>query len=466
MTQEISRQLVKLPKNSLVKFIASLYGQDNNLDKRIDTLVLQDDPKALHKALKKRVQSLKRSSRYIPYGESFEFSKQLDALLEDIQSLLLPLSASLAFDLADRFLLSADKTFERVDDSAGIVGDSYRQGVDIWLLAAQEWQENATSHDKKCSENWLERIVTLFAQNDYGVYDTLLPNSRHLLSGDELRQLAWRFEGDARRALADADDSEAYNFEASKACQGVRAVAEALKDIELYERATLISHPEPNDLQRFQLAEYSLQLEQGESALKWLLPVAQDRFEQQRLSLLDKCYQLLQDNTQLLEVRRQLYQRAPNFDSLCALAELLPEEEKSDLMQQAIDDAKGLDNLVQAAKLLLKLSAIDDLERLVLSRAGELEGEFYSHLIDLARALEPFDRPLIELFCYRALLEDILDRAYSKAYGYAVRYYRKIQELDARIDDYRGHPNLAVYMAGIQDKHGRKSSFWRQVNAK
>ena len=419
---------------------------------------LKADPKALHKALKKRVQSLKRSSRFIKYGESFEFSRQLVSLLSDIQLLLLPLSGSLAFDLVDRFILTASMTFGRVDDSGGAVGGSYQQGIELWLLAAVQWEKNDGA-EKKCKENWQERIVALFQQNDYGVYDDLLPNSGQLLTKEELRQLAWRFESEARRELSEVGDSDSYNFAASRACIGLRSVAEALGDIELYERATLIQNPKPNELQRISLAEYCLTLEQGESALKWLQEPATSRSENKRLRLLDQCYQLLQDDKGLLTVRRQSYQQFPNFDSLNALAEVLPEQEKNELMLQAVEDAKALNDVFAAASMLLKLKAVEQTEQLLLSRAGELKNIYYAHLIRLAEAVEPFKQPLVESLCYRTLLEDILSRGFSKAYRHAANYYRKIETLGATISDYKGHSDLAEYVANLREQHGRSALF-------
>ena len=87
MSEEISKKLAKLPKQALLNFITSLYGQEKAMDSRIESLILQGDPVALHGALKKRVQSLKRSSRFIDYGASFAFSQQLDLLLSDIQQM-------------------------------------------------------------------------------------------------------------------------------------------------------------------------------------------------------------------------------------------------------------------------------------------------------------------------------------------------------------------------------------------
>lgn len=91
-----------------------------------------------------------------------------------------------AFELVDKFLATAEPVLNRVDDSGGDVGEVYRQAVLLWLTAARGWQD--------ASVDWPERVYQLYQQNDYGVLDPLLPNAHLLLSQDQLKQLAWRYE--------------------------------------------------------------------------------------------------------------------------------------------------------------------------------------------------------------------------------------------------------------------------------
>lgn len=69
-----------------------------------------------------------------------------------------------------------------------------------------------------------------------------------------------------------------------------------------------------------------------------------------------------------------------------------------------------------------------------------------------------------QVVLYRLLLNDILDRGYSKAYRHAANYYRALEELDSRIPN--PPANLASpqkYMEKLKEKHGRKQSFWKRV---
>jgi len=98
-----------------------------------------------------------------------------------------------AFEVVDRFLATAESVLNRVDDSGGAVGEIFRQAVLLWLTAAKARQE--------ANVDWLERVYQLYQQNDYGVLDPLLPNAHLLLTQDQLKQLAWRYENELRKAL-------------------------------------------------------------------------------------------------------------------------------------------------------------------------------------------------------------------------------------------------------------------------
>ena len=287
MNDNTTDALNKLSKEALVNFIAGLYGQEKYIDNRIDVLMVQNDPKALHKKLKKQVASLKRSTRFIAYNQSFEFSIQLDVLVSNIEKVLLPQSSKLAFEVVNLFLLTASSTFERVDDSGGGVGESYKTAVLLWLKAASEWRVS----DAKCKIDWPEAVYNFFQENDYGAYDDLIPGSAELLSEDELRQLAWRFENNVQKLLkTQANNDSDYDFEAASASMGMRSVAEALGDVGLFERSYLITNTKLNEMIKKSIVTFCLAQNEPESALRWLNDGWKGHANT-RLKLLDACYE-------------------------------------------------------------------------------------------------------------------------------------------------------------------------------
>ena len=101
-------------------FILDLYLHYPDLSDKIEALMLHNDPVALARVLGKRIQALHRGRKFIDYRACFSFSRDLEALLADIESGLLTTSPEHAFDLVDRFLVTAESVLNRVDDSGGV----------------------------------------------------------------------------------------------------------------------------------------------------------------------------------------------------------------------------------------------------------------------------------------------------------------------------------------------------------
>jgi hypothetical protein len=81
------------------------------------------------------------------------------------------------------------------------------------------------------------------------------------------------------------------------------------------------------------------------------------------------------------------------------------------------------------------------------------------------RRVEPVksDRLLEATILYRALLDDILDRARSPAYGYGARYLAKLDAMAAHVDAAVGIKTHERYREALTKKHGRKWGFWSLV---
>jgi len=68
---------------------------------------------------------------------------------------------------------------------------------------------------------------------------------------------------------------------------------------------------------------------------------------------------------------------------------------------------------------------------------------------------------------YRALIDDILARARSPAYGHAARYLTRLDTLaDRNKRVLPGFPDHAAYKAELQRTHGRKTGFWSLVEGR
>jgi len=108
---------------------------------------------------------------------------------------------------------------------------------------------------------------------------------------------------------------------------------------------------------------------------------------------------------------------------------------------------------------------LDLAAKLVLDKRDTWDGRHYDALPGAAAALE-HDYPAAATVLYRALLDNILARAKSQAYGYGARYLARLAVLGANVPDNGIVETHDSYCTRIKQKHGRKTGFWSQVEGK
>jgi hypothetical protein len=64
---------------------------------------------------------------------------------------------------------------------------------------------------------------------------------------------------------------------------------------------------------------------------------------------------------------------------------------------------------------------------------------------------------------YRALLTDLLARAYAKAYPYGARYWTRLAAIAAMQPDLSPLEPHAAFVETVRVVHGRKPRFWQCV---
>lgn len=453
----LKQNLESLPHEELVDLVIQLHGHDKTTDERITYLANKNNPKEQAKLIKKRIQSIKRGSRFIPYRESYEFSLKVESILADCEPLISK-SPKHAFELLDAFMASNEGVFKRLDDSGGSVGDIYRCGVEMWISAARQFRHNGGE-----KIDWQKTVLERFAANGYSVWDTLLKQSAALLTDDELKKLAWRFENEARKALATHTEPRSYCSEAANARLGLAGVARALKNVELYERATLISCPAPNELQKLDLARFCLLIGNIERALHWLDGKWEGYVEGDKRKLLDECYSQGENTTALLELRTNSYENDPSYENLQDLKALLSPKEQEKIQNEAIDKAMAMPVFCFSIDTLIKLNAIEAAEKKLFAQADSLKTESYEWLINWVSYFSEHEKHLAVVLCYRALIDDILEAGRSKGYNHAAKYFKTLQVESMKVKDYRTFPDRLQYIDQLEGRHKLKRSFWAKV---
>ncbi|WP_261847452.1 DUF6880 family protein [Pectobacterium araliae] len=436
--------------------IEAIYGLDPKVDQRIEALLYRQDTVKQEKLLKERIASITRGKRFIDYYQSHGFAMELEALVGDI-AYLIDDAPKKAFALIDALMSTHSRVYERADDSNGDIGGAYAAALSVWIKAASQWRLQGGK-----TRNWPDEVKKRHDENDYAVWDGVIAQSATLLTEPELQQLAQDFEHEYAAALINASHEE-YNFRAAHATIGISGVAEALKDVALFERSILLGSPEPNELQKLHIVEFCLSINEAQSALKWLLEPFQNHTEVRRQALLDQAYSQLGDQDALLALRRGAYQQRPDYPRLQALLAVLQDEtEKKTLLDKASTHALAMEDIEAKIGTLMALNDYEQAAAQLLAYRDSLN-VFFGVLLNWADQFHDAECALAEIICYRLLLDDILSSGRSKAYDHAAIYYRKLDKLASRVTSHAPLLEWSEYQEQLKQQHGRKYSFWQRL---
>jgi hypothetical protein len=170
------------------------------------------------KNLKARLSALKRSKRFIRWGESAVLARELRDLLQQIEAEVEDAKAGCTL-VAD-FYTTDRNVFDRCDDSSGHVGDVYRyDACDLFV-----------NYAKRCvDKSWLAKLLLKTSlKDDYGVRDALVKSAVEFLPPEHLRWLI-----DQYQQLA-AEETE--EFQRRHWLYQVESLARQLKDAPLFEQ--------------------------------------------------------------------------------------------------------------------------------------------------------------------------------------------------------------------------------------
>jgi len=463
----VENKLDSLSKGELVNLITKLCELHEDIEDVVDrhvSAVIVSGGKAnkretmsLKTVLMNQLKQLESEHKYVDYQDSSAFACRLESILLDIDTLLREQDLEQAIQVAEAFIALGSMVIERCDDSDGQIGGVFHDAAELWLDIAAELR--SVKHDER---DWLSQVRHYFDNNDYGLLDDIIPFSENLLTKEELEKLAWQFEKEARQALKKPKEN-GYNYEASHACIGIKSVAEALDNVELYEKAILLTSPIPNTLQLADFVRFAIGLSEFERAEHCLKQTQWQEDSSLRKQLYNELLEAKGDVTELKENLNQEFLLNPteyNLRDYWALADSEERKEVVNFLENAEKSLTQKDPKNYIGMLLL-VSKLGSAEKVLTRSANQLGQPNYCILLDWMEFWPECKYPIANIICYRLLLIDLLERGYSKAYHHGARYFNKLLELDKRIDDYQGLETSTEFIKQLQIKHWRKRSFWQ-----
>ncbi|MEW5797013.1 MAG: DUF6880 family protein [Candidatus Zixiibacteriota bacterium] len=401
------------------------------------------------RSIKSRLAGLKRGRRFIDYHESGPYARELENLLDEIDSIAE--SPRQGVELVTAFMQTDNAVLGRADDSNGSIGDVYR------IFACDSFIRHASQCEDK---EWLYNVVLkLYADDENGVHDSIIANSANFLPESYLRRMVDEFW-----SLGDREPNEYQRYHWYGA---IEDIARQLKDPPLFEKACRARRPQLSTAAHRDIAEVYLECGYPLVALQWLNKVPPDETFQldEREQLLLKVLTELGDKARAEEVAWRIFRRSRSKTRLSLLLNVIGESQHERIVDSEIEIILKSPTLDYVdALFLFELERFAEAERYLTERTDQLNGDYYYQLLPWAKTFEKHEKFLMASILYRALLESILRRAKSKYYTYGVRYLRKLDDLAPRVGDWGEFVNHEDYKLNLLIEHKLKRSFWARYD--
>lgn len=438
-------RLIDLGAEALADALLELASRDGAADDMVERMIAT--PKENIQRFKAKLTSLKRSRRFIRWGESAGLARELENLLEDLRAGVD--DPKTGAELTAAFFETDRGSLGRCDDSSGCVGDVYRiHAKSLFSVYA-----------RRCPEKeWLAKLVFELNQNDdYGVRDALIDCAAEYLPEPDIRtMIGW---------LQEAAGRESEEHDKRHWLLLVESLARQIKDASLFEKTRIASWGELSTAACVDIAQVYLESDDPRTALSWIEKIPADETFQahERDRLLLDIHGRLGETRKQSDVAWRIFRRYRCTDSLQELLSVIGEDQRAPVTASEVDSILSERTLsLSDAAFLVEIGRLDDAESYLLGRADLLNGDLYGSLLSLAKAMETAGRHLAATVLYRALLNSILRRGQTRTYPHGVRYLKKLDRLAESISDWRGEEEHDTYRHALRQAHGRKSSFWSQ----
>jgi len=433
-------------------------------------------PAAVAALIDKRLAGLDRAKAFVDWEKAKAFAADLTATLETIIGELAAADPDAAIDRLARFLSTADRVFERIDDSNGRLQDVYHEAAAALpdLVGRLEETGKASIPD---------RLFALTISDDYGFFSTIMPELvAHLPAlavGHWDAQLA-----EAERSIGPVKEAERdweKNAQLDRIIRLRQAIADCRQDVDAF---IALENRRPNARRDIMAIAVRLcDAGRNSEALDWVrkrgrpglkvmthedladgsLPREIADLDRTRLEI--RILEAIGDRLAAQDLRWKTFETTLDSGMLRDHVAHLPDFGEFDALDKAFAHANDFAQKYRALAFFLDWPRLDLAANLVVKWRAEWEGRYYAPLLAAAEALEP-DHPAAATILFRALLDDILDCARSPAYGHAARYLAKLDALAAYEDAADSIDAHQVYRAALAKKHGRKSGFWSLIKAR
>ncbi len=418
-------------------------------DDMVDRLIATPQENTVR--FKEKLSYLKLSRYFVDWRESLSFSRELEALLQDLKAGVSdPLTG---VELVSAFYETDRIVFDNCNDSSGHVSGVYD------FDAKELFVEYASQCKDK--EKVADIILALQQDDGYGVRGILIDCVADCLPETTIRSMITQ--------LQQLVDNEKDEYRKRHNSRLIESLARQIKDAELFAKTRIASWRELTPAAHIDIASVYLESGDVHAAHSWLKKIPNDDTSQEyeREKLLLQIYKQLGDDQELAALLYKQFKAYRSTEQLQELLNVIGKDKRDDVILSETAEILADSGFKSSnAEFLTSIGKIKEAETYLLDRADKINGDLYSSLLPLAKTMETEERSLAASIIYRNLLVSILERGYTKAYSYGIQYLKKLDTLAALIADWGNFETHDAFKNGIYVAHKRKRSFWPKYEEK
>ena len=443
MEENRKQKLTDLGAETLADALLSIATHSSEVDDLVEHLIAT--PKKSVQRFKRKLSGLKRRKRFIDRRESTHFARKLTMLLQELKfGVDDPLTG---VELVAAFYEADSAIFEMCDDSNGNIGDVFRYDAKELFL---EYASRCNDEEK------ISNIILRVNQVDnYGIRDTLIDCAGECLPESVIRTMIAQLH-----QWAEKENSE---YSRRHYLHSSESLARQIQDAELFAKFRLASAGKLSTAALIDIAEVHLECGNVETAHSWLKKIPEDEtfMADERDELLQEIYQKQGNTKKLQELLFREFRSFHSIVTLQALLEVIGLDKREEVIADAVMHILESTTLKESdAEFLIAVGRVDEAEAYLLERVDLLEGRHYDQVLFLAKSMESENRHLVASVLYRCLLNSIMKRGNTNAYGHGVRYLNKLDKLAVVVADWKAFDHHEKYKAQLVEANGRKYSFW------
>ena len=428
-------------------------------------------PAELARDVRKRLNSIRRSTSFVGWRRRKALIKDLTTQAEMIIDKIAPDAPDVAFDLLWEFVDLAPSVYERVDDSRGDVGDVFRN--------ARAQLEDIAPRAGLDPQTLALRVWEVVRDNGYGEFDGIIGLMANTLGTAGLDHLKTLVTAHAETPVEEPQSHAAIQFLRDLRSNGgnyaeeqkSRLIKRCLQEIAVAQGDTdaYVAQYSAAELARPHVAAEVAELELGEGRASAALAVLTGAdLDQRRVDDLrwDRVYiacLLALDRLPDAQTHRwSVFCATLDRDMLRDYLKVLPDFDDIEVEDEAKAHALQFEDFTTALSFFLAWPDLIFAAKLVEDRAEELNGNLYELLTPAAESLR--DRhPRAAVLLWRAMIDYALTEGRTTRYGHAADHLMDCIAADLEVTDYGRFPPHEVFEGYLRERHKHKSSFWARL---